>query len=387
MSTSISKSPPEVVFSGNCIVWCLQSSDIGDDTIIKYTAFQLVGPDGPISAMKSILPRGTGVDECINFQRNLHRAVYTSIPIPDASPSVQEDFNAYKKIKLKYGTIEVNLEECTNMVSVDNESDEVTILNCALPEFMSSEALLQPGAFIMSDRPIVNQFTQYSHDWIWIYGGTSVTVTAFNKIGDFIQIANLNTVDDVVNIVPVGVIQHSFPATTTKIKVDISIGGSTKSYWFYEKCQTCKEYTEILFLEQKGGRSTVIFDCDRSIVVNSNYQTIALATPCVDNAAVASGYDRDILSKYGESMSNKKSYKQITLNKIVDDDLELVEWYTQFLSSPNYHIKVKLPNGTWDYRKFNLQSGSSGIFRDGDVTILSVTGEFQMPENMPNGLV
>ena len=387
MATTITKSPPSVVFSGNCVVWCLQSSDIGDDEIVKYTAYRLIDANGPISAMKSILPRAVGTDECINFKNNLHRSVYTSIPIPEASAAVVQDPNAIRKVKLQYGTIEVNLVECENTIDVTNESDEVTLINCALPEFMSIEAIVQSGSFIMSDRPVINQFTHYSHDYFWVYGSSSITVTAFSKNGDFIYIGNLSTTDNVVNIVPVGVIQHNMPAATTKIKVDISIGSTTHTYWFYEKCQSCQEYTEILFLERKGGRATVIFDCERQVSVSNQYETIALATPCVDGAAAASGYDRELLTKYGESISNKKSYQQISMSKIVDDDPELIEWYTQFLSSPSYHLKVKLPNGTWDYRKFKLQAGSSGLFRDGDVTILTVTGEYHMPENMPNGLV
>jgi len=388
MATSITKSPPELVFSGNCIVWCIQSSDIGDDTIIKYSAYQLVDDSGnPITALKSILPRAVGADECINFQSNLRRAVFTSIPIPEASVLVLEDTNAIKKIKLKYGTIEVDLEECSNSVNVESESEVVTLINCAIPEFISSESLLADDAFIMSDRPIVNEFTHYSHDWMWIYGGSGVVITAFNAFGNDVYEQTLLTADGKVNIVPIGVIQHNMPASTVKFKVEVNIGTGSKTFWFYEKCQPCEEFTEVLFLEQKGGRATVIFDCDRSFVVSSTAQKVALATPCLDPVGNSSGIDRSILSKYGESNADKRAFRQITLTKILNDDLSIIEWYSQFLSSNNHHIKVKLPDGTCDYRKINLQTGGSGIFQDGEFTFLRITGEYHIADNLPNGLI
>ena len=386
MSVSLTKSPPELVFAGNCIIWCLQSSDLGDDDLIKLIGYQLLSDGVPVMAMKSIRARAENTDECINFERHAKRLVFTSIPKPEASATPFEDTNAMRKLTLKYGSIEIDKVECSNTVSVDSESDEIRLINAAFPKFINPQSLVQNNAFVMSDRPKVNEFTPTSHDWIWVYGGSTVVITAWNTDNNIYYTQAFPTPDNQVTIVPIGIIQHSLQSTTPRFRVVVNMGSSSKTYWFFKKCVTCDEYNEVLFLEQKGGRSTVIFDCDIDIAVSSTSQTVKLSMPCVDESSQSLGYDRDILTSYGETIADKVSKVPITLRKVIEDDPKLIEYYKQFLASPSHHLKIKLPNGEWDYVKFNIVSSGSGIFQSQEDTILSVTGEYHLPVNFPNSM-
>lgn len=385
MSASIISSPLPVVPVGNSLTWALQLSDIGTPPIsFRVLAYQLVDEsNNPLTALETIMPRAAATPESIPFHHNLRKLVWTSVPDVFNGTGVIHDETAYKKVKLKYGDIFFDYSDgCTITETIESFSDEITIVNYAVPEWKRPTL---GDAFIMSSRPYRNEYTKYSHDFLYIYGATVVEIHAYDKDGNDTLVQTHNTVADRVNMCTIGRAHHAMPSSMHTYRVRVTGSGINQIYFFYPKCDATQHYIEVLFLEQLGGRSTIIFDRSRTIDANSSQTQIVQYVPPFGAWEAENGVDLNILGKSGNTIADKVTTRQITLQKVIEDDTNLIEYYTMFAASKSYHIKYH-DDVILGYQKFIVNPGSFRIFQDNQDSILEISGVVHLAENYPNGI-
>jgi hypothetical protein len=384
MAVTIQSSPNEVIAAHNCARWCLSIDDIGTPPDSKNViGFQLIDELGnPLHALEVINPRAAGFHECIPYKRNIENLVYTSVPIIGVNTAT-EDPTAYKKIKLKYGEINYDFVTCETLENIVSESTEHILLNCAFPEYFNP---FIGDTFVMSNRPNVMDFNNDSLDWIWVYGTASVNITAYNKAGTSTNIGTVVTDLFPVTIVPVGRGHYGMPAGTVRYRVRITYGAVTRDIWYFEKCQDCKRYNEVLFLERYGGRCTVLFDCNPVVSISSSYQEIFKHTPCFTAPGGESLIDQNVLSRGGRTISQKQSWESVTLRKFIPNDMKYIEFYKEFLASNSYHLRMEKNSLERGYIKFLVESGSIRIYQDQEEPLLEITGRYHLSENMAGDL-
>lgn len=390
MGITRKSSPKQYNPAYNCLVYCLETDDIGSANIVRRIAYQLVNEnDEPVTAVESVRPFAAFETICFDFTRDVRGLVSTAYPSVDTG-AAQEDAVIFYAVKLKYWEIVTDTITCETVEEPAQYSNLVYIWNGATqvyeiadfdmprlgnhyPDRISFGAGARPHLWILRgifDEPIQATYT--------INGGY-VPTTLNVPMGHKASILPMYPEGlGMVSINGVRSMEISIPALNRSFVITYDVG---KSSAFGDN--PCGEEGEgsifapktmqhIMFLDALGGRSMISFEEVDELGMISENGTICAYRGCNMGTAEDNG---NILNKDGLSISNKTSSEKVSLVTEADNSKGMMELYKAFLASTEYHIQ-SIYNEVIEFRKFILDSGTITYYKADDRVELRVSGYF-----------
>lgn len=360
MAVTIFKSPPAVVGVYNSIEWILKISDIGvPNTTVKKIGYYLADESGtPLTEMESIRSPVANMEIPLNFTLDCRGLVRTMIPENNLAAPIEDEYFS-KIIKLVYGEIVTDLVECETVVTVETESDEVTILNNALQTYEYREDYFNTPR-ILSHVPDRHNMLTTSTFYLWVWDVASVTITPSSGSA----IVHTTTAD--VSVVPLSPTQFINWQTLTYIDVTVAGIRTFRINLSPPDCDAGSFGSDrtIMYLDSLGGRYAMSFETFDNYSMQSDYDVIS-KTERFTISPTFEGDNAQLYNTGGETVINKRNRDTITLitTTALTDTTPLTvdyvrEWYKAFLASPAHHIYVQHGGDFAGWHKFIIESGT-----------------------------
>lgn len=395
MAINVNSTPSTSAFNevGNCIKFNFTMTDIGSGTITRRFGYQLKDKDdNPITNKESFSPKvNTPFD--IDFRRDILPFVRTLPPTDNADGGVaipQDEM--WIEIKLEYWEIVHDSETCETTEENLMTTGLFIVVNSASNWFFPVE---KAPAALLNRKPNYIQCNRKTEDFLYYFkytgagsGATTIEATIYGDNGSVIGDRGPYIIADGMNAYPVG--PGNFyntlngnpdgaPKSVRRIRVFTNQGDIVN--YIIDPCDS-DTGTTLFFQTTDGGYSGIYFDnVQRSI--KSTYTEVCRYNPACEV------WDFENLKNAGESISDKKSYKEITFVKHIEDEDPIdLQYYEQFLASGSYYALVPWRYTEIDGRlrmvKFLPYSGNLVYFREERTSVLTIRGKINVPYNMPN---
>lgn len=362
---------PSVTTSAlECLEWTFTMDDIGSPTAPKFMGYKLMDSLGNTIGKEESY-RATSITEVIplDFSDDVQGLVTTMIPLID--PGAANDNYIITTVTLAIWEIEHDTVTCESVISNYVELDPVKIVNGICQEYETNiiEAPL-PGDIVsfLTHQPAIIKQCRDALNFMWVLGGAKIR---YNTPSD--TEVSLSPSFDAYYI-PMH-IRDVFPSSwQTAEYFDVTFDECATAFRVYlEECCCGAQNSNILFLDPKGGRSAISFDCVSEYTMDNNFVVIDRYIAChPEPAELNDQYNR--LTAGGKTAMNKKNTERMTLVHTTASTDENAEWYKAFLASTGYHVQITKQDGTLTFRKFIVESGSF-VYRalEGEIDLV-ITG-------------
>ena len=356
-----------------CLEWTFTMDDIGSPTAPKFMGYKLMDSLGNTIGKEESY-RATSITEIIplDFSDDVQGLVTTMIPLID--PGAANDNFIITTVTLAIWEIEHDTVTCDSVISNYMELDPVKIVNGICQEYETNiiEAPLAGDSIsFLSHQPAVIKQCRDALNFMWILAHHPELAITYSTPGE--SDVPLTPPFDAFYI-PMH-IRDVFPtAWETAEYFDVAFADSTTTFRVYlEDCCCGAENSNILYLDPKGGRSAISFECVSEYAMDNNFVVVDRYIAChPEPAEVNDQYSR--LTAGGRTAMNKKNTEKLTLVHTTASTDENAEWYKAFLASTGYHVQITKQDGTLTFRKFIVESGSF-VYRalEGEIDLV-ITG-------------
>jgi len=395
MAITINSRPATTSFNevGNCIKWNLTMSDTGSGDIRRRFGYQLKTKDGKAITNKESLTPVAGSPFDLDFRRDILPFVYTKPPVNNANFFAPRPENEMVvEVQLEFWEIVHDALTCETTEEAVTTDGTYIVVNCASNWFFPIEK--SPPA-LMSRKPLFIQASPKMEDLLYYYkypglghGPTQLQATIYGAGGTVIGDRGPVPIADGMNSYPVGPgnfyntslgYPDGAPSGVTAIKI-FTDAGDVVTYTI-EPCSSEND-TTLYFQSTDGGYSGISFEnAKRSI--KSSFTEICRFNPSCEPWQLS-----DIVNG-GESISNKKSYQEISLTKYIEDeDPRDLHHYEQLLASGSYYLMLPWRYTAVDGRlrmlKFIPSAGSLVYYDQDRIAKLTIKGKVNVPFNLPN---
>lgn len=383
---------------GNPVVFEFAMTDVDNGTEVRRFGYQLYANGNPISALESISPK-EGERFIIDFQRDIRPFIYTNTP--QCYQLSRDEPEMVIEISLKFWEFVYNKDECTTTIENEDERGPYKIINSTNQYWGYTNNGAQ-SFFVLNLKPKNVFICKDQCDLIYIYDG-QINVDYYYDDGSFalgqgafstdgVKSFRISA-DEAAEVISNAPVIGGTPPTKQEVlcrlhKANIRFDNTHFITYYFTDC--CCSRT-IWFQQSQGGYSSMGFDCDDSLAVQSTFTEVCRFQPVRGYQGPGSS---DIRTKGGLSITNKTSYKQITLTKDLHrDDIRDLRYYEDFLSSGSYYYEftnfdgmlndINGFQGFTQMVKFIPNAGSIRYYKKDDIYRLVITGKINQPHQMP----
>ena len=396
MAITINTNPSNTAFNevGNCIKWNITMSSTGSGAERRRFGYQLKTLAGlPITEKESLTPKA-GVPFDLDFRRDVLPFVKTKPPTDNSDwGAINPELEMVVEVQLDYWEIVHNADTCETTEEGANTDGPYKIVNSASNWFFPVEKV---SPALLNRKPNFVLASPKMEDFLYYYkysggpgtGPTTISATIYGAGNSVIGDRGPITIADGPNSYPIGpgniynVLNgnpNGAPSTVKSIRVFTNLGDVVT--YIIEPCTTEAERV-IFFQSTDGGYSGISFTNERRSI-KSTYKEICRYNPACEP------WEFDNLKNGGESISDKKSYQELTLVKYIEEEDHIdLSYYEQFLASGSYYILVPWRYTEIDGRlkmlKFLPAAGNMVFHAEERVTVLTIRGKINIPYNLPN---
>lgn len=353
---------PERSAAHNCVKLCFLMDDIGSGNISKsFTWFVCDAAGNRLHKLDKQKKPKLNEQFCIDvseFRCELETAIpqCTNIPLND---------NGYsKEIKVHYGEISFNSNDCSSVVGAKTISPTITLLNAALNSWnlYKFNYFAPQTGILLTARPKVWKMCKGGEDYMWYYGSGSATLRFYNDTTLVQTISHALTGSGAKYFSTSPACYGITDPCISLVEISVNNGATTEVYKTkIEKC-CCNEYYGILFLEPCGGRS-LFPACNEQITINRTGDEVCKSYNCFDSTS----------NKGRNSLINVATKKELSFKVQIEKNSDTINFVEMFFASAGHHIqKGKYPNT--ELRKFVLTNGGYTIYNKIGIVEVTFTG-------------
>ena len=382
MAVTITSNPGDYQPIGNRFEFGFTIDASGDGGDFVYSiGYQLFDEDDTAITDIEQIPY-SAAEQFVDFENDIKPHIFTTLQDPGDAPILTFDSNAQKGFYVTYGQIEFDSAGCTTETSgVSDDSSEYLAINSAWDWYEEYDGLDAGDLVMLSDRPAYNEVTADQDIFVSMFREATDNIFVFrlnyDKDGNQIGSTVLNSV------VSSGVhiyAMSAFPDTYTgihhwQVNFTETIGGSPviKEYNFLLSQCADSAIRELHWIEPKGSQSSIVFE---TVSFGGNQAAGSTFEKYVPSGLTNVQRGKD----YGLSRSNVRTFRRVTFSKIMYNTPDLPKWLDGLFASSMHYVKYPLPDGTYIFAKFVIDSGSYEAYNENQL-ILTVSGSIHIPVN------
>lgn len=372
MSTTLISEPQASIPIGNCAEFKIELTNPGTSALKKMAGYQIFLNGQKVTQQDEALPY-TGGPEKIDVSPILKDLIKSEIPGYGVS-AITTLTGAVKPFKLKYGYIDVDLQNCEQTTFINADSAEIAGIDGRFAGWHDINDLTNKP-FVLSEKPGKINVAKGQRDWVCIYrqsGDIGIKVTGYDLNNTQVYYRGLTvTANKEVKAVPVGPGNSFFNFNPTIQYYDVEIystavadeeisnlslmGGTRPGVnalvwscrFVVGSCSEIGPNDEIYFKEPLGGYSGFkLSSYTGSAAVSGNlYQ---LGRNC----------NNDLING-GRYRAGGQTFEQIqaSFEQPYSDGLE--RYLGAFFAADEHYLKYVGPGGAVQYRRVNLIGGQA----------------------------
>jgi len=388
MPVTLVTSPPLYNKINSNIDFIFNMSGIETADEVRSFAYQLVdaNTNAKISPIYSYTP-SDGVNFKISVQQDL--APFLSTPQPDTADLFTGFVNYATGMEYKFALIyweltfykntpaNVLLElACISEKGAEQRTGDHTVLNCAITWWDESPTFA--GVSYMSKKPVYRELCRGSNDLMYIFHPTtpiSWEISTRDSQGDFLGIFPTTLP---VFAQPIGPSILNFGPSLSQLSdqveyLDITITGGGANIFQYtlRLVDCCCDDVEVYFQSECGGYNSILGTIQKDEVVSSSdelYRMLNITSQTLNGVMTA----------------NKESYLeyriQFKIKEVCGEHYDSF-FYTQFMSSGHYFLKIKNAHG--EYRMMSVLASNFSSTRR-ETGLLEGKFKIHAPNFQPN---
>lgn len=355
------------------VAWDISLDDLGTDPIKIYWGGYLAFADNTrITDDIPYKPFAADVQFTKEFRSHCGGLVKTSFPTDASTATV--DTNIIKQVKLKYGTVTFNTDNCPDggEKEFDFDSNTINIINAnanveTQQLFGNSAGFISPRTgLLLSQRPAAWTLCHGAKDYLWYLGVGTMTIKYYSgstQIGST-QSFTLSGATTV-KYVALDYNQYSIAKPTHAIILvnDGTAEPGTEYRINYCDCVEQDNYLGVMFLEPMGGRSMFHTGIPESVDIERSGTTVVKAFDLSQTQHKTGG----------ETFFIPKGTKKVSFKMELERSTGIETWISNFFSSAGHHAQRGYgANLKWE--KFILDSGTYKVLEKNKLVEVTFTG-------------
>lgn len=374
MAIHILNEPDPVTSAYKPVVFSLYADTLATGSFTTKIAYQLLDSVGnAITNLESFTPMVEDVAYDIDFQRDV--APYVATFIPNINHlAVIEDTMISKSFRLRFFEITVDSISCEPEIGANQFSEYFTVVNGVAQYYEHN--LLNDSVAVLSHQPQEFQMCLTAMNNIWIKGTTQVKLTAKDKNGTLSTVKTSNLTHDY-NIYPFNAYFSTMSVNNiSELQLEIvEIGKIYKIAIVDCQCDKGRDWQNIMFLDQYGGRSMMSFESVDSFEISNDFEVIEKYTKQI-TPPLFPNYDTiNNLTHGGKSILNKSVKDTINLRFSTKYSDDYKAFFKAFFASTGYFIQTNNPLTNEPHlRKFIVNNGQFVYSKNDENIELQISG-------------
>lgn len=381
---------------------CFEISMTGVDTdtekrSLRYQVCDILG--NPITPLESIHPK-EGEIFPLDFRDDVKKKLSTAPPrLCEFGIEIFPEFDMTFTYIVKFHEYVFDKRQCKGTIEQEYETQELTIIN-SVNQFYGYNSTINDGFFLLGFFAEYTYICKGCCDFLYIHADpiAIVQLNVYRKFGNTGGLGSPYYSDTVVlagtqslQIDPVALGTAAFnqpilqPPTLQEAldsihAVEVVVNGRLVTTIIYTCC--CCD-TKLLYKSFLGGYRYMQDMCIEAINRSTNYAEVCVAQGKTDP------YDDETRTIGGVQIRNKKSFRNITLSKVLTrDEVRDLRLYEDFLNSESYYLEFEELAGftglaTTKRVTFIPTSGAVRYYTKETEHVLVITGKINAEYNLP----